>query len=140
MSARIDARIWAEVARWLVYVDEDLGVVDVLMSRRETNLRPAGFHCQQAAEKMGKALLIAFGADVPKTHDIEELTFRLAALHQASAARLKRVASSSGWYAAVRYPNVEIEFQPTRQDIESMRSLLKDLRSYIDTLAPTPRA
>src|SRR4051812_23017303 len=70
---QISPRQWLEAPRWLVYVDQDLIAVDALLAFGERTLISAAFHCQQAAEKTAKALLIVLGASPPKIHDVAEL-------------------------------------------------------------------
>jgi HEPN domain-containing protein len=104
MSGPIDRRVWAEVLRWLAFVDQDMRVVEIVMAESSPNYGPAAFHCQQAAEKMAKVLLVARGSEVPKIHDIEELTALVGEVDAEAAQNLRELASLSSWYTAVRYP------------------------------------
>lgn len=51
--------------------DEDL-LLEILNSERVSD-EIFGFHCQQAAEKLLKALLADFGVDFPRTHNLRLL-------------------------------------------------------------------
>lgn len=51
--------------------DEDL-LLEILDSERVSD-EIFGFHCQQAAEKLLKALLADFGIDFPRTHNLRLL-------------------------------------------------------------------
>ncbi|WP_295457247.1 HEPN domain-containing protein [uncultured Thiodictyon sp.] len=62
-----------EVNDWLQKVAEDYRVAQVLAESAEPLDDAICFHCQQAAEKLLKALLVAAGARPPRTHDLEEL-------------------------------------------------------------------
>jgi HEPN domain-containing protein len=63
MNAPEDADAqWKEAARWLARADEDAVVAELALTRDPPLVNPAAFHCQQAAEKMLKALLVAAGA------------------------------------------------------------------------------
>lgn len=73
----IERRQWNEAARWLPYAEGDLRAAETLMSAPVPMIYAAAFHCQQAAEKMTKALPILYGGAVPKIHDLVELTVRL---------------------------------------------------------------
>jgi len=57
---------------------EDEAAVDALTCNPRIADAIVGFHCQQAAEKMLKAVLTAAGGSVPKTHDLQELLDLLA--------------------------------------------------------------
>ena len=136
MSGPIDRQVWTEVLRWLVFVDQDIRVIELVMAESSPNYGPAAFHCQQAAEKMAKAVLVARGREVPKIHDMEVLTGLVEEVDAEAAENLRELASLSSWYIAVRYPSVEAEFHPTSEDVRLIVPLLKQMRQYIDTLAP----
>ena len=72
---QVDPGRWDEALPWLAHADADLRVTDLADGDIDLSLVVA-FHCQQAAEKMAKAVLIAFGAAYPKIHDIAELARR----------------------------------------------------------------
>jgi HEPN domain-containing protein len=62
-----------EVGAWLQKVAEDYRVAEMLAQSKEPLDDAICFHCQQAAEKLLKALLVAAGVKPPRTHDLEEL-------------------------------------------------------------------
>lgn len=62
-----------EALRWLEFADDDLAVAKTIKENRQLPGRLACFHCQQAAEKAIKALLIFHNIDFPRTHDLNLL-------------------------------------------------------------------
>ncbi|AUB83707.1 HEPN domain-containing protein [Candidatus Thiodictyon syntrophicum] len=58
-----------EVNDWLTKVAEDYRVAQLLAESAERLDDAICFHCQQAAEKLLKALLVAAGARPPRTHE-----------------------------------------------------------------------
>ena len=59
---------------WVQKAEHDLAAVRVLATAgSEVPWDVVVFHCQQAAEKYLKALLVANDHDVPKIHDLERL-------------------------------------------------------------------
>ena len=46
---------------------------EALLALASPEIGPAAFHCQQVAEKMAKAALIAAREPPPRLHDIDEL-------------------------------------------------------------------
>jgi HEPN domain-containing protein len=62
-----------EVRDWLDKVAEDYRVAEALAVLAEPLHDAICFHCQQAAEKLLKALLVASGINPPRTHDLEAL-------------------------------------------------------------------
>ena len=59
-----------EVAAWLVKADGDLRMARFAIDTAEPLLDQACFHSQQSTEKALKALIVAIGVPVPKTHDL----------------------------------------------------------------------
>lgn len=62
---------WAEAALWLAKADEDIRVAGLTLAADPPLVDPAAYHCQQAVEKIIKALLVAAATKVPRSHDIE---------------------------------------------------------------------
>jgi HEPN domain-containing protein len=131
-----DSRQWFEATRWLVYVDQDLFAVEALLAVPERGLIPAAFHCQQAAEKMAKAILIVLGASPPKIHDVAELAELVYERSPAVGEMVREVGRFSVWYLASRYPDAQDNFSPTAHEIKLALLKLKELRRRIDLLAP----
>ena len=59
-----------ELASWLDKAGEDLLAVDVLLPHAARLHAVVCFHCQQAAEKLLKAVHVALGLRPPRTHDL----------------------------------------------------------------------
>jgi HEPN domain-containing protein len=127
---------WDEASRWLVFVDEDLHAAEVLMAHRPPVVRGAAFHCQQAIEKMAKAVLVANGADVPKIHDVEELSWLVRTHDIEMGEAISAFGSLTSWATAARYPNVEENIMPSEHDVQAALSRLAQLRARIAALAP----
>jgi hypothetical protein len=60
-------------ADWLAVVDDDLRQVVNNLYGPMPSLIGAAYHCQQAAEKLVKAVLVEASTAFPKTHDIAAL-------------------------------------------------------------------
>lgn len=131
-------RQWEEALRWLVFADDDLRAVDTLMAAASPPFRSAAFHCQQAAEKMAKATLVALGDASPKIHDLEELSGRVGELDPEMGGAIGKLANLTTWYMTARYPDMESDLVPSAQDIRSALTDLRALRQRIDLLAPQP--
>jgi HEPN domain-containing protein len=132
-----DPKQWAEAVRWLARADDDLRVVEVLIAQANPPLLPAASHCQQAAEKMAKAVLIASQIAPPRIHDLEKLALLVGAQHADIGQALLGLAEITIWFVAARYPDT-FEIIPTVQDISSVLEKLKKLRQRIQLLAPKP--
>src|SRR5205807_2517939 len=62
-----------EAARWLVIVDEDVRVAIACLRMDDPAPGSAAYHCQQAAEKVVKGLLVVARITFTRTHDLDEL-------------------------------------------------------------------
>ena len=68
-----------EIAKqWLAKARNDLLNADNNLKSQEIPFDTVCFHCQQAAEKLLKALLVSNDIRPPRTHDLEELVALLA--------------------------------------------------------------
>lgn len=61
------------IERLLTKAAQDEYVVDRLLADDDAPVEAFGFHAQQAAEKLLKAVLVAAGAHYPRTHRLAEL-------------------------------------------------------------------
>lgn len=131
-----EPRQWREAERWLARAEEDLRAAEALLDLATPIIGPAAFHCQQAAEKMAKAVLIAAREPPPRLHDIDELGHRIAPLHPEIAEAIDALGGITGWYAAARYPDAGSDIGPSVADVREVLSDLRRLRRQIDTLKP----
>lgn len=93
-----------EAQRWLSIADQDL-----LAARNGLSVSPrligiAAYHCQQAAEKIVKGVLVAKGVDFPKTHDLAKLSALVTPAAPALAAAFAVFEPITVWGFAYRYP------------------------------------
>ena len=73
------------------------------------------FHCQQAAEKYLKALLVSLQVEFPKTHDLEELLDVLSTVAADVASDLEGVKFLSPFGVKIRYPGDFPELLPGQE-------------------------
>ncbi|HWL72976.1 MAG TPA: HEPN domain-containing protein [Burkholderiaceae bacterium] len=110
MSAKkeLDPEQWPEAAEWLDRADDDLRAIEMLIMGPSPPLRSAALHCQQAAEKMAKASLVAFSNIPPKTHDLDRLG-ELVASHDTEIGELiRQLADLTIWYISVDIPTLKL--------------------------------
>lgn len=62
-----------EVLPWLAVVERDLKAARNCLFGPEPTEEAAAYHCQQAAEKLVKAVLVSEGVNAPYSHDIRVL-------------------------------------------------------------------
>ena len=136
MSAPTDPRQWSEAERWLARVDDDLRAAEALLALAPPATGTAAFHCQQAAEKMAKAVLIAMRQPPPKLHDIEELGQRIRSHNPAIGEAFEALGGLTRWYTSARYPDASLDGGPTVDDVRDVLVRLRELRRHIEGLKP----
>ncbi|HET6466999.1 MAG TPA: HEPN domain-containing protein, partial [Geminicoccaceae bacterium] len=111
--------------------DDDLAAIRGCLSVEPKALRGAAYHCQQAAEKMLKALLVSAGRPFRYVHDLDELADECALAWPHLEADLAGVRPLTRWATAFRYPGVGETFDhpPGPDQIESVLAPLAALRT-----------
>ena len=94
------------VRAWLEKVAEDLKTVRNCLYGPEPIVATATYHCQQAAEKLVKAVLVHARVHPPKTHDIEKLLKLIDPTHPL-ADRLRPIAALTPYAWLFRYPAMD---------------------------------
>lgn len=115
------------VREWLVIVDEDLLAAWHCVRGEPPVPKRAAFLVQQAAEKLVKAILVAWDVRPRHTHDIAELLDLVPEAHpgRPSLAKLQRFTR----YAVVfRYPLEEAAAEPV-PDTTDVDSWIKEVRA-----------
>src|SRR5947209_8005099 len=128
-----DQQRWETALQWLEYADEDLRLIAKIASDVDLS-SSAAFHCQQAAEKLAKAILVASGSNYPRTHELSELSERVIALQPQLGRLLAELSGLTEWYLAGRYP--DLDYRPSRADIAQVLAKLLELRRQIEAYAP----
>ena len=96
-----------EAAGWLAVAREDVRVAHACLALNPPALGVAAYHCQQAAEKLAKGLLVSAGAAFRQTHDIDELADLAASNYPECRDLLNTIRPLTVWGVAYRYPATE---------------------------------
>jgi HEPN domain-containing protein len=127
-----------QTAEWIRKAERDYRVAERLAQSRPPEHDIVCFHCQQAAEKFLKALLIELGLTVPRTHNLEDL-LELLKPHHASLVALKRGLDFLTQFAVeTRYPG----FPTRRSQANAARRWADQVRAAVRKilgLRPRPR-
>jgi HEPN domain-containing protein len=132
---RRDLHRWQAVKPWLDRALDDLDMVDAAMGLASPSVYGVSLHCQQAAEKMAKAVLIAFGTKPPRTHDLVRLSRLVETVDAEIGAEIGALAQLTTWYAVARYPDAA-DALPSSQDIGTAVASLRALPRLVLALAP----
>lgn len=109
----------AEATLWLRVAERDLKAVRNNIFGPEPTTEIAAYHCQQAAEKMVKAVLVSAGIDPPRWHNIDDLIDLLPSDHLLKL-ELEPLGRFSPYAIAFRYPTLDPDVlpdSPTHNDI-----------------------
>jgi HEPN domain-containing protein len=111
-----------ETTGWLAIAHEDIRVARRL-SLAPPARRVAAYHCQQAAEKMVKGLLVNASAPFRRTHDMDELADLAASSYPECQDLLDTVRALTVWGLAYRYPGTEDISEPVPSEAELRRTI-----------------
>jgi HEPN domain-containing protein len=139
MNAPEDAAAqWAEAGRWLAKADEDVAVAELALARDPPLTEPAAFHCQQAAEKILKAVLVAAGVAPARSHDMERLVQAAAPLYPSLSDEMHAFARLTEWLTASSYPDLGGGLGEAPSDVAETPTLIKAFGANVRALAPFP--
>ena len=104
-------------------------------------LGAAAYHCQQAAEKLIKSLLVAGGRSFRKTHDLDELANEAMAVYPELRLELDACRPFTRWGTVLRYPEIgdEALVGPTAAEIASAFPVVEALAAVVAALGAAKR-
>jgi HEPN domain-containing protein len=108
------------VEQWLDKAAADLDAAEQLSIRGGRFREIVAFHCQQAAEKYLKALLVRRQVEFPKTHDIGKLLDLVATVDAGIAGSLRDADALTPFGVEARYPSDSPEVLPCGE-VEAIR-------------------
>lgn len=100
-------------------------------------LDPAAFHCQQAVEKIIKALLIAAAVAAPRSHDIEMLAGKAAPFYPALEQQMLSFAHLTEWLTASSYPDLGGGLGEEIGGVTDILLALREFRRRVAELVPS---
>lgn len=130
-------RQWAEAAQWFAKADEDIWVAEMALGREPPLIDPAAFHCQQAAEKIIKGLLVATAIKVPRIHDLEALAALAAPVYPDLVPMLEDIAPASAWIARTRYPGLTEGIGAAKGEVADILGSIKAFRQAAGDRSPS---
>lgn len=90
---------------WLEFAAMDLDSAQFLLGMRPAPVEIICYHCEQAAEKLLKAVLVAADVEPPKIHDLIQLCKKCAELDEEYEALADACIELSPYGVQVRYPS-----------------------------------
>jgi len=110
---------------------QDEALLDAVLASNQVSDEIVGFHCQQAAEKMLKALLSDLGVRFRKTHELGALMELVAQAGHPLPGQFAELDRLTPFGAIYRYEDYDAVVSLDR--IEA-RASLRDLRAWVETL------
>ena len=116
------------VSEWLRYARMDYDAAMHLRSFHPMPIEIICYHCQQAAEKALKAVLIHHGKEVPHIHDTQRLWKFAAALEPTLSPFMPQSSRLANFATITRYPK-ELELNEN-----DMQRTLDDARAIVEAI------
>ncbi len=124
-----------EIARqWLAEASGDLLNADNNLEAENIPFDTVCFHCQQAAEKMLKALLVSRGMEYPFTHDLLLLLENVLEINSDAERLRDDLAILMPYAVEIRYP--DDWFMPSLADAEEARESAARVLQWLEICAP----
>ena len=126
----------SDVKEWLRYADMDILSANHLNEIQYPKpLEIICYHCQQAAEKMLKALILAYDGELQKTHDLGLLVDELSEFVTFSEDILNAADSLTPYGVKIRYPQeLNIKEYHVSKALLDMKTLYDFVASKIKEL------
>ncbi len=119
------------VKSWIEKGDHDLGTAQIILIHIPKFRDTISFHCQQAAEKYLKGLLIFFEIKFRRSHDLNYLLSLLNEKIDVENIWYNKASGLAEYSVEVRYPDSTIEL--TDEDIKKAIGLAKEFREFVLT-------
>jgi HEPN domain-containing protein len=129
----------AEARAWLSVASHDARAAEICLAAIDPVVDVAAYHCQQAAEKLIKGVLVSAGQTFRKTHDLDELADQAALIFPEFRASLDAVRTFTDWASVYRYPSLDDLAAPLPssaellQAIQAIRALQAEIANRLET-------
>lgn len=124
------------VREWLVKADNDWRSAKALAALSSPILDTAGYHCQQAAEKALKGLMLFHLLPLLKTHDLTLLVQLLSAIEPQVAFHLPAAEYLTPFATLFRYPAGGGFNEPTPSEFAQAFSFSVDIMQFVHSVLP----
>ena len=121
------------VRKWLVKAERDKGSARLeLEATPSPNFDASCFHAQQCVEKLMKAVLIAAGAEAPKTHDLVFLAALVARIYPSWSWQREGLEALTRGAVRFRYPEEDAMRPDAEQAVVLCEALAPTLRALLE--------
>lgn len=120
--------------QWIAKAKNDLLNVDNNLKAEEIPFDTVCFHCQQAAEKLLKAYLVANGNSYPASHDLILILEKILLLNVSAEVLRNDLALLMPYAVEIRYP--DDWFMPTEEDAKEAREAVSHVTLWLQGVLP----
>lgn len=128
----MDRRVRWQIEKWIEFAQDDLRVAEICFNDQVYTI--SCFHCQQAVEKLLKAVWLKEFGKVPKTHSLERLRLELEKINTSWQDQKEETRFLDQFYTPVRYPDALPgslpEGFPDRKDTERALQIAKAIFEF----------
>lgn len=118
---------------WLDFAHMDLSSAEFLLGMHPVPVEIICYHCEQAAEKFLKAVLIYHGMEAPKTHDLVLLCKLCVQLDQSWEQLIDACVGLSPYGVQVRYPSdMELDEGDVASALRACREIGEFVQQQLD--------
>ena len=118
---------------WLEYAAMDLKSAEFLLAMRPVPIEIICYHCEQAAEKLLKSVLVYYGQEPPKTHDLVRLCTQCSDLAPEFESLLGACAELTPYGVQARYPSgMELEERDREHALAACHRMAKFVLPKLD--------
>jgi HEPN domain-containing protein len=122
-----------EVRLWLEKALHDLRAADTMLCMAAPITDVAGYHVQQALEKLLKAHIVYRGGELEKIHDLRLLAISCSALDASFVPWIERLAPLSAFAVRYRYPGPA---DPTVEETRVALAIAEEFWQFITARLP----
>ena len=119
--------------RWLLVANRDVRSAHACLGVPDPIPEAAAYHCQQAAEKLIKGLLVLARVPFRKTHDLEALRDLVVPRFPDLAGMIDRLVPLTDWGHVFRYPDFGTDPVPSPQELSD---ILNDIQRLTERIIP----
>jgi len=123
MSAQIE-----EIKEWIEKADHDLGSAKIIYLHLPDYFDTIAFHCQQAAEKYIKAVLVFYKIDFQRSHDLIYLLELLSRKIEIDELKFRNAFMLNNFGVQIRYPNKIIKL--TKEELETAIKVSEEFQNF----------
>ena len=120
--------------QWLAKANNDLLNAENNLTAKNVPCDTVCFHCQQAAEKILKAFLVAHSKVYPITHDLLLILEHIIPIEPQAEKLRPALALLNSYSVAIRYP--DSDFTPAIEDAEEAKFATDEILNWLKVACP----